>query len=75
MSDQQRIQEQLERSSLGTPAAKAARRTIPTSYAERVVAMAERRRRNVDKSRSRKIGGNDLDGTYTVGVIVESDGD
>lgn len=57
MSDQQRIQEQLERSSLGTPAAKAARRTIPTSYAERVVAMAERRRRNVDKSRSRKIGG------------------
>lgn len=57
MSDQQRIQEQLERSSLGTPAAKAARRTVPTSYAERVVAMAERRRRNVDKSRSRKIGG------------------
>jgi Obg family GTPase CgtA-like protein len=41
MSDQQRIQEQLERSSLGTPAAKAARRTIPTSYAERVVAMAD----------------------------------
>lgn len=40
-----RIRAQVERSSLGTPQAQAARRTIPTSAAARVLAIAEAQRR------------------------------
>ena len=50
------IKQQVEKSSLGTAQAKAARRSISAAAAARVVAMAEAKRRSPDKP-TRKSGG------------------
>lgn len=50
-----RIREQVERSSFGTPQARAARRTVPNSSAARVVAIAEAQRRAEESGK--KVGG------------------
>lgn len=58
-----RIEHQVERSSLGTPAARAARRTVSADIANRVVARAETVGRTAEKAQKR-LGGNRPGRTY-----------
>lgn len=58
------IEERIERSSLGSQAAAAARRTVTTADATRVVARAATARATQKSGRNSRLGGNRHGGTY-----------
>jgi len=54
MNTTNRIERKIERSSIGTPAAKAVRRTVSTATAARVVARAQEHDHNTQVRRERR---------------------